>query len=340
VKIWKKKLINSVISYTPFSDQMLRLLSPRDRCDTLLILTYHMVDSKNPYLPDWCCLPTGQFARQMEYLKKYFQVIPLQGCLKILNQQKSRKKPLAAITFDDGYYNNFSQAFPILNRLNLPATIFLTTGFIDSSDTLWFCKLNKALHRTEQSTLNWKDNVYDISTPLRKSKVYIELQQKLKKLPHQQLNNELSLILSSLGDTPSYPVEKSSLFRMLDSESISRMQDSGIIEFGAHTKDHVILSRETKEEQRIQIHDSINHVRALTGEKDIPFAFPNGSPADYNAVSVNEVANAGVSCCVTMVHGLNRPDIQPLEMKRIGVGGDWQVGLFRCAVQTGFPANI
>jgi len=127
---------------------------------------------------------------------------------------------------------------------------------------------------------------------------------------------------------------------MLDSEAIIRMRDSGIIEFGAHTKDHVILSRVTEEEQRIQIHDSINHVRALTGKKDIPFAFPNGSPADYNAVSVNEVANAGVSCCVTMVPGFNRPDSPSLEMKRIGVGGDWQMGVFRCAVQTGLPTNI
>lgn len=340
MKTWKKKLFNALVAATPFRRQLFNALAPNDICDSMLILTYHMVADENSCLPDWCCLSTDQFAKQMKYMAKNFEVMELSRGMSSLLQRKKRKKPIAAITFDDGFYNNFSAAFPILKETNIPATIFLSTNYINSDDTLWFCRLNKALHNTTIPTLEWQGRTFDTSTRSGKCRVYSELQQMLKKLSNRQLHHELDVIISGLGDNPKAPIKRSSVFRMLDTEAILEMMDSGLITFGAHTDHHVILSRETRELQKEQILASIDYVKRLTGRDDIAFAYPNGSKDDYNSVSLEEVAAAGVSCAVTMTEGFNRFDTAALELKRIGVGGDWRMGLFQYVVHVGSSSDI
>ena len=60
----------------------------------------------------------------------------------------SRLRWWSAVTFDDGYRDNYECAFPILQRYRIPATIFLTTGVIDSGEPLWFEQLAEAIKKT------------------------------------------------------------------------------------------------------------------------------------------------------------------------------------------------
>src|SRR3569832_422684 len=83
--------------------------------DRLTILMYHAVIRAPLPAKDWCFLPEASFQEQMSYLQRHFDVLPLQEATEKL-KTGSIRRPSAAITFDDGFQNNFDVAFPILRK--------------------------------------------------------------------------------------------------------------------------------------------------------------------------------------------------------------------------------
>src|SRR6266511_387797 len=105
------------------------------------ILRFHRVnDDDDPFLPS---LPTAVFAARMAHIARHYRVMAVEDLAAALQESRVPKNALA-VTFDDGYRDNFTHAAPILKRLGLPATIFLVTGHIDTPRTLWFDRLAMA----------------------------------------------------------------------------------------------------------------------------------------------------------------------------------------------------
>ena len=107
----------------------------------LLVLTYHGVltqgDRSDRYL-DRNCVDASAFREQLRYLSRRHNVLSLQQVEEIIRNKQTIPKYSVAVTFDDGFRNNYSVAYPILERYGIPFAIFLTTGFIGSSDRmLW-----------------------------------------------------------------------------------------------------------------------------------------------------------------------------------------------------------
>ncbi len=267
----------------------------------------------------------------MEYIKRHFRVISLRDA--VLNNAFSQADtPTVAITFDDGFYNTYDVAFPVLRELNLPATVFLCTDLVDSDDTVWFCRLNDALARTTLPVFEWQGNRFSINTPAHKSRVSGMLQADLKKLPPTALITQLAQICESLGYDLAAPLPHDSPFHMLDAAAISEMLKSGLIEFGAHTASHTILARIDKARQREEITRSIAAVEYLTGAPCRFFAYPNGTSEDYNDVSMDLLREQGILAAVTTTPRLNLPDVDRFELGRYGMGADLSYALFRCKV--------
>ncbi len=68
-----------------------------------------------------------EFEKQLDFLEKRYPVIPLEEAVRHLDKTQLPKRPSVAITFDDGYENNYHVAYPLLCKKKLPATIFLLT---------------------------------------------------------------------------------------------------------------------------------------------------------------------------------------------------------------------
>lgn len=94
--------------------------TPNKNADGVRILTYHSISTVGVKAED--------FSRQMEYVKKNFEVVSLRDFGNLYSKKVER--PLLAITFDDGYVDNYDIAFPIMARMEIPFTIFLVTGFL------------------------------------------------------------------------------------------------------------------------------------------------------------------------------------------------------------------
>ena len=298
---------------------------------SLTILMYHGVLRQPLDVPDWCFIAEADFRSQMRYLKRHFEVLPLAEAARRLHAN-SLTRPAAVITFDDGYQNNHDVAFPILRELNLPATIFLATGFVDSDSLLWFCRLNRALAHTERTTLAWNGLNYDISTPEDRAAACAALQSELKQLDHESLLHESETIVAQLGSSAAWPAEPDSPFRMLDSASIRAMAASGLVEFGAHTVQHTILTRVPPARARAEIEQSIQTTAALSGRPCRLFAYPNGRASDYDAASLAVLQAAGIEAAVATTEGPNHSPIRPLELLRTGIGPELKDAAFQTLV--------
>ncbi|MGA7416237.1 MAG: GNAT family N-acetyltransferase, partial [Bryobacteraceae bacterium] len=115
------------------------------------IFFYHRVnDNRDPFFP---ACSTDVFERQIRFLAKHYQVVKMAEMLDRL-EQGDPSGHMVAITFDDGYEDSYQQAYPILRRYNLPATIFLTTAPIDHRQPLWFESLAAALKSTSHDHLD------------------------------------------------------------------------------------------------------------------------------------------------------------------------------------------
>ena len=286
--------------------------------DQLAILGYHGVVRTPLKLYDWCFIEERVFRKQMAYLKAHFDVLPLsvavERCLRGMIARRT-----AVVTIDDGFQNTFDVAFPILREFGLPATLFVCTRFIDSEDTIWFCRLNRALADTRCRLLQWQGRSIPLGNLAEKAEASANLQEALKAFPQPRLSAELRQILIDLGDDPERPIGPRSPYRMLSHEAITRMAQSGLIGLGAHSHSHAILSLLPSAEQRKEIEESVGTVRALTGRPCDSFSYPNGQAQDYDSATMAVLRQCGIRFAATSMGGPNGPGTEPLELRRYGV---------------------
>lgn len=304
--------------------------------DHINIVMYHGVLRKPLPVYDWGFIDEGIFRNQMRYLKRHFEVIRLSEINERLGSV-GMGRPVAVITFDDGYQNNYDVAFPVLIEEQLPATIFLTTGFIGTDGTIWPCLLHHAISNTSKAFFAWNGAEYNIETPEDKALALMDIKGKLKKMPYSQMISEVRKIILNLDGNPDEGIGKGSPYSMLSIEAIRSMAGSGLIEFGAHTHTHPILSRMSSVEQEEEIERSINAVSEITGSMCRLFAYPNGGVGDYDSETVRMLQSCGITTAVTTIEGHNDSKTSLMELKRYGIGANTSLANFKLLVHNIIP---
>ncbi|MGA8212723.1 MAG: polysaccharide deacetylase family protein [Candidatus Sulfotelmatobacter sp.] len=294
----------------------------------LTILQYHAVIREPLQFPDWCFLHAHAFRTQIAYVKRHFRVVTLLEAVELLTSGPIAQ-PLLVVTFDDGYKNNHDVAFPILQEYECPATIFISTRYINADETPWFCRLNMALELTRKISLSWHGLNFDLSTPTRKSRASSALHKLLKKHHPYDIDDLVTDICQKLAGNDCRSTYPGSPYSMLSTESIRAMLNSGLVAFGAHTHNHTILGRLSPEEQKEEILNSLRMVQEFTGQPCRSFSYPNGS---YDHDTVELLKAAGVTRAVSTVQGANTSATPVLELRRYGVGSDLSISEFESLV--------
>jgi peptidoglycan/xylan/chitin deacetylase (PgdA/CDA1 family) len=280
------------------------------------ILLYHGFsagserDSRFPKL-----MPVEQFEEQIRTLAQYGRPLRLEELPPDGNQG-------IAITFDDGYANNYQLAFPVLQKYQFPATVFLTTGFVDRSVPLWgdWLELLLVASPRRKSVFEWRDEKITLalmSTQATNS-VIAELKKRLRGSPVNEIHNFLRNLEAHLEvgyDWRSIP----EVLRPLQWDEVRAMRRSGLVSFGAHTVSHPVLSTCTDEVQKFEIVESKRRIEEELGEKCTIFAYPYGKCGDYTSATKQIVRKAGYELAVSAESGFNtRCSWDEYELKRWG----------------------
>lgn len=288
---------------------MASLLSPAGKRASLLVLTYHRVLAEpDPLLPDEP--DVGRFSEQMKLLSSLFNVLPLSEAVQRLKMNSLPARAIC-ITFDDGYANNLEFALPILKAHKLPATVFVSTGFIGSG-IMW----NDMIIEVIRATKNELDlghlnlGVYSLADNQHRRDAINKLINKLKYLDTDERLQAVRKIVDHTGANIKKDIMMSEL-------QLKELHHAGI-ELGAHTVNHPILSSLEDIRALNEIKNSKGVIEDITGESIKCFAYPNGRPGkDYDARHVRMVNDCGFSSAVSTAWGAVQKNSDVLQMPRI-----------------------
>jgi peptidoglycan/xylan/chitin deacetylase (PgdA/CDA1 family) len=289
-----------------------------------MILMYHrIIDSQaaNGDIEPGMYIKPKTFDLHLQFLKKYFNVVALEKLYKNKIIDKN-SKPDCAITFDDGWLDFACNAFPVLLKHSVPATVFLPTGFIGSYDCFWTDKLaaiipdgnypkagieNSQLSKVARAVLAVQglyEKRLDEAIKIFKTLGFDEIEKVLE---------ELCSVLQTM------PLMRDRAF--MNWNEVAEIAKSGLVSFGSHTVHHLILTslqsgavfeELTKSKQDLLDHGAMN-------PEFYSFCYPNGN---HNEEIDALTRKAGYHLAVTTQSGWNHANDDRIKLKRIGLHQD------------------
>ncbi len=300
----------------------------------LPILMYHGVEPEPPRVPCWHLTSEAAFRAQLEHVARRWRVLPLEEALTRLVEGTLPARS-AALTFDDGYLNNRTVAFPILERLGLPATVFVVTGLLGTGSTLWPDRLFLAFARARAPRVDLSAlglPVLALADEAARAAAYAAAVHRLKALPAAAKDAALDGLVAALDPTdPDDPGP----FRLLGWDDVRALSATGLVRFGGHTTRHEILRHQSDDDVRREVRDSHERVEREVGRAPRVFAYPNGRACDFDDRARAAVAACGLPFALSTSQGLAGPGDDLLALPRVCIGSDLSLPRFRLLVAGG-----
>jgi peptidoglycan/xylan/chitin deacetylase (PgdA/CDA1 family) len=225
-----------------------------------------------------------------------------------------------AITFDDGFENNYSVAAPILKDLGIPATFYITTGFIQNNAMSWIDRIEHCLEHTQNVLLRlpWSDVKHTIKNPEDAIHILNIIRNTVKNNPDIDINTLVSNIYDQCGlegvCQSSDPLDKKMTW-----DQIRLLNDDESFTIGGHTHSHAILSFLNAKELRNEISQSLGLLKEKSCVFTKHYSYPEGLAYCYSDSVIEELQNHGIVCSPTAMNGVNHFQNNLFHLKRIMV---------------------
>ena len=266
------------------------------------VLLYHdCADAETSYVADLDCTTRPQtFDRHLDYVQRHHTVVPLETLV-----TGDAPEGAVAITFDDGYRSVYENAYPVLKRRQLPATLYLIANVVGNEDLVWVNELNHALRADPEGTRTIVGKYFDISEAGSAQDVI-----SICRLTYdpRKMERVLDEVRAHSGRSVADHAREASLY--VDWDQVAEMEENAIT-FGNHTMTHPNMERLDEDEQRLEIVGA--HEILLPRLKRVhSFAHPFG----HRGSKAAEIAAEAGSLCSVEVGGGNRT-IRPLRIGRV-----------------------
>jgi peptidoglycan/xylan/chitin deacetylase (PgdA/CDA1 family) len=257
-----------------------------------LILLYHRVAT--PDRDPWqLCVTPEHFEEHLAVLEKFRP-----GRLRQLTDSMLPRS--VAVTFDDGYADNLHCAARLLQKHDIPATFFLTSGYLGGHEEFWWDELERRLASTapgaDHAWLPVYYKLYDVLQPLA--------------------DTERRRILGEIGPAESFGCARES-HRVLTMDELSELAGMALFEIGAHTVTHPRLAEQTPQEQLAEMRESKRFLESAVGRNIDSFSYPFGGRGHYSAESVEMAREAGFSEACTTTPGVVDRNSDRFELPRL-----------------------
>jgi len=254
----------------------------------ILVLIYHRVTTLSSDTQLLVVSPDN-FLNQMLYIKNNFPV------LRFEEDWSKLKEPSVVITFDDGYADNVREALPVLEKVGVPATFFVSTGELGSNREFWWDDLERILLeergfppafelRDERFGRNWPTKSY-----VERSALYQGILPLIKQVDVVRREDWFKQLRDWAG-IKEYGRET---HRVMTINELQKLAASDLTTIGAHTVSHTPLATLSSADQQREIVESKHQLEELTGRDITVFSYPFGGKDDYTCETVHLCRKAG-----------------------------------------------
>ncbi|MGH8249497.1 MAG: polysaccharide deacetylase family protein [Steroidobacteraceae bacterium] len=254
------------------------------------ILLYHRVLPRGHGVPDYS--PNGmtvtpvEFAMQMRFLKRNYHVVPLSQIAAEVRSTQPALSGLCAVTFDDGWLDVYEHAFPVLQALSLPATLFLTTGYVGGSEWSWEERVRYLLARIHhrRKRIGSEPGLRNLHDRLRGSMFAELFRVSTAAFPHYLLRTIPELKKWSAAERRDAMIFLEEAAPLADPEhvrpfltwsQVRAMAQSGV-ELGNHSMRHRVLPELSDEEIVEEISGANAEIERESGYRPANLAYPYG----------------------------------------------------------------
>lgn len=294
---WFRKTLKSVIAHMLYYSGILPLYKKIALRNKAVVLMYHRVIgvSEKPmvFSHDGILVYEATFGRHAAYLKKAFNVITLGEFTRRMDSAEPFDDCTCMITFDDGWLDNYTNAYPILSRHGLPAVIFIAPGYIETCKGFWREEMTHLLCSSyHHGGAEWLSllNKYGVkifpgmpeSEYIVSATSFVNGLDKYDEVGIQSVINEISQCLCTTRPEKSHDA--------FMEWRHAREMSGGAISFGSHGANHRILTSLSLAEAKHEIEDSKIRIEAELGKTVSAFSYPNG---DFSGATSRLVENAG-----------------------------------------------
>jgi peptidoglycan/xylan/chitin deacetylase (PgdA/CDA1 family) len=284
------------------------------------ILVYHRIfDLDNEYFPYYeknVSATPALFEKQVAYLKKKFNIISLGQYVRACQNNLPLPHAGVIITFDDNYEDVYTNAYPILKKYDIPATLFVTTDYILSGKLYWWDDISENIHKTAVKNVEINGiGSYELDTGKLKKKAIEEIVEKLTHMDAErrtQVVNELNHKL----EVKNQDAEISKLY--LTWEHINEMRKNNM-EIGAHTLSHPNLKQLDDTQLSNELVESKQKIENEIKSEVNLFAYTYGHEEHFDKRIRSAVKNAGFICGCTTVYGSTNEKNDLYQLKRIPI---------------------
>ncbi len=295
--------------------------------NSLTILLYHGVtDVESKGIENFSAkhIQAKDFDEQMKFIKQKYNVLSMDEVVEIHKNKDAYPPNSVAVTFDDGFRNNYSVAAPILEKYRVPATFYITSGIINTDIMFWVDELEDCINLTKESSINVSlgNNAksYDLSTEKSKISSLVDIKSFCKKSSSPVKNNIIRQVIEQTGVQPSVTHAKN--YEKMNWQELREMHQSDLFIIGGHSLYHDILSEiPSSKKLEMDISTSIALLKYNLNTDSVPhYSYPEGQEHHYNKEVIQYLKQYGVSCSPSAIHGINDRSVDLFNLKRIMVG--------------------
>jgi peptidoglycan/xylan/chitin deacetylase (PgdA/CDA1 family) len=307
-----KKMGMRILTHPPISTA---LRARAMRGNSTIILCYHTLRPTSETLDAWTVLGLDDFHDQLDYLRKYYEIVSISEALE---RRGEPGRPRVVLTFDDGEWGLFQHLLPIVQDKKIPVTVYVATRQIETGEPFWFDRVMNATQATARAEIDIQlagRTRWQIG-PLRGKERWNQISSLLeafKTVPEEERDRMADLVL-----VQAKPVENG--FSPLQPMSLAQFKCLAahpLVTIGAHSHGHELLDQIPLECALRSIQRSKELLEEWSEEPVSHFAYPNGN---YSVEIMSKVESLGFATATILGGQLVQEDADPFALPRIGVG--------------------
>jgi peptidoglycan/xylan/chitin deacetylase (PgdA/CDA1 family) len=322
-KRWLKSTVSPLLDHAGWFDPAMARLTE----SSWTIVLYHRitVEPDPGLLSAGMCVSLQNFDAQMAYFRRRFNPIRLDHAMARLARGEPLPPWAVSVTFDDGYVDNLEIAWPVLQRHQMPATLFVPTGGLSCGEPFWWDRVGLAFSATADRSFNgaqfglkgFGERPRSLGFGQREV-VLRDVIDTLWTMPHHE-------VMLAVGALERQMLKRRRLSRgsmrlpaRMTSRQVLEMHRRGV-EIAAHSVHHPNLEQLTPAEVVAEVVDSRRALESLCQAPVRGFAYPAGF---INADVIQAVESSGLDYAVTTQAGVNPAGTARHQLMRIGMPDD------------------